>query len=390
MGLFNWLERQIDLADYQGAETVIGDMQERLSTKALAFYIASSYITDTLSKCEIKHYVNGKEVKDKWHYLFNVSPNVNENAFQLKSKFLRKLLYDGHALMFVHKGQLYVADDFNIEPRPLKGNLYTNISLDDEDKNFPNKKAEDVFYLNLDDRRLKALVDGMLEDYSEILKYSFDIFKSSNGEKYKLVLDEIKAGDKDFNKAFDKMIKKQLESFINNRKAVYPQFKGTDLVKLESSNGVTDSTDIRDLRKEIFEITAQAFKMPVSMLYGNMTNVKDIISSYIAFRIEPLAKMISEELTRKTGTVDDYLKGTYFDVDTTSIMHHDIFEIADSIEKLISSGVYNVDNILTKLGEQPLNTEFSKQHWMTKNFDKIENVMNGLSESNETDMRGGE
>ena len=145
---------------------------------------------------------------------------------------------------------------------------------------------------------------------------------------------------------------------------------------MEKSDGKTDSTDIRNIHKEIFESTAEAFKMPVSMLYGNMTNAKDIIASYVTFRIDPLAKMLSEEFTRKTGTMDDYIKGTYIDVDTTAIMHIDIFEIADNIDKLISSGAYCIDELRNKLGENLLNTEFSMQHWITKNYEVIESALN--------------
>ena len=384
MGLLsNWLEKRINLSDVESAK-VIFDIEERLSTKALAFYIAQSYICETLSKCEIKHFVNGKETKDKMYYLLNVSPNVNENATELKTKYIHKLLYDGEALMFENKGHLYVADSFLIDYKPLKGNVFNNITLENESRSF-TRKAEDVFYNNLKDGELKRLVDSMLNDYSELLKYSFETYKSTNQEKYKLILDEVKMGDKDFNEKYAGVVKKQLESFINNQKSVYLQFKGYNLEEMKSPNGTTDSTDFRNIRKEIFEVTAQAFKMPVSMLYGNMTNVKDIISSFITFAIEPKAKMISEELTRKTGKFEDYQNGTYFDIDTTSIMYHDIFEIAPNVEKLISSGVYNIDGVLNKLGEQPLNTEFSKQHWITKNFDKIENLMNG-----ETEVKGGE
>ena len=377
MGVFKnvagFLEKKIDLADI---ESVVGDIEDRLSTKVLAFHVATSYIADTISKCEIKYFVNGEQMKDSFYYLFNVSPNLNENASQLKSKMIFKLFFDGEVLLFVDNGHLYVADSFNVDYHPTKGDKFTNITLDNETKTF-NRKASDVFYLKLDNGKLRLLVDNMLDDYSEILKYSMNTYKSSNSEKYKLVLDEIKAGDKEFHEQFEKVVKKQLETFINNPKAVYPQFKGYNLEKMSSDNTSTDSTDIRNIRKEIFEATAEAFKMPVSMLYGNMTNAKDIINSYVTFRIDPLAKMISEELTRKTGTMEDYLKGTYFDVDTTMVMHLDIFEIADKVDKLIASGTYCIDELRTKLGEHPLKTDFSKQHWMTKNYAKVEDMLNG-------------
>ena len=344
--LSNWLEKRIDLSDMKSAETIIGSIEDRLSTKALAFHLATSYIADTISKCEIKRYVNGELVKDRLYYL-------------------------------------YVADSFSHDYHPIKGDKFTNISLDNETKTF-TKKASDVFYFKLDDGKLKTLINSMLEDYSEILKYSIDSYKSSNDDKYKLVLDEVKVGDKEFNENFEKVIKKQLEAFINNSKVVYPQFKGQNLERVSKGDGKTDSTDIRNIRKEIFEATAEAFKMPISMLYGNITNVNDIVSSYVTFRIDPLAKMISEELTRKTSAMEDYEKGTYVDVDTTNVLHTDIFAIADKIDKLIASGIYCVDEIRDKLGDSKLNTDFSKQHWITKNYSTIENVLSG------EELKGGE
>lgn len=376
MGLLNFLEKKIDLADVEQAKTIIGELTQKLSTKALAFYIATSYVADTISKCEIKRYVNNEEVKDKFYYWFNVSPNTNENAFDLKSKFIFKLFETGEALIFEEKGHIYLADSYIREPRPIKGDLFTNITLNDESRTF-TRKASDVFYFRLDEGKLKKLLNGMMDDYNEILNYAFDIYKSTNSEKYKLNLDEVKAGDPEFAKQFEEVIKKQLESFINNRKAIYLKFKGHDLEKISTPDGKTDSTDIRNINKEIFETTAQAFKMPVSMLYGNMTNVKDIISSYITFRIDPLGTMIEEELSRKTGTEEEYLSGTYFKVDTTRIMHIDIFENADKVDKLLSDGMYCIDELRIKVGDGPLNTDFSKQHWMTKNNSKIEDVLTG-------------
>ena len=386
MGLFKsiagFLEERINLSE---VETVTGKDTNALSIKILAFYIATSYITDTICKCEIKRFVNEKEVKDSLYYLLNVSPNINENASRFKKKFLLKLFFENEALIFEEKGNLYVADSFNKEEQPLKGDKFTDITLDNETKTF-TRKASDVFYFYLGNENLKSLVDGMLDEFCDALSYSFDIYKSSDNEKYKLILENIKAGDKEFNEEFEKVVKKQLEKFINNRKAVYPQFKGYNLEKISNDDGKTDSSDIRNLKKEIFESTAQSLKIPISLMYGNMTNVKDIITSFITFSVDPLGKMIDEELTRKTGTMDDYLSGTYFHVDTTRIIHIDIFEIADKMEKLLCNGAYDIDELRIKVGDSPLNTDFSKQHWMTKNNSKIEDVLNSESEM----LEGGE
>lgn len=386
LSLFNWLEKTIDISNPEEVKTIIGEMSEKLSTKALAWYIASSYVSETIARCPIKRYVKGKAVKDRMYYLWNIAPNVNESASVFKVRLLNKLLTEGEALVFEHKGSLYLADGFHHEKLPLRGDVFSSITLIDETQQF-TRIREDVFYFNFDDGKLKALLSGMLDDYTEILNYAFEVYKSSNSEKYKLKMPGVEAGDQAFMEKFQKYIKTQLSSFLNNTKTVYPEFKGQELVQMSQPNGTTNSQDIRELRKDIFETTAQAFKMSTSMLYGNMTNVKDVVTQFITFRIDPLAKLISDELTKSSSTIDEYMKGTYMDVDTTSIMHINIFDNANNIYNLLGSGLYNIDGVLEKLGEPPLNTDFSKQHWVTKNHEKIETALEG--EIDQTQKGGG-
>lgn len=52
----------------------------------------------------------------------------------------------------------------------------------------------------------------------------------------------------------------------------------------------------------------------------------------------------------------------------------DVFEIAEKIDKLIASGMYCIDELRRKLGETELNTEESKKHWITKNYEDITTV----------------
>ena len=385
MKLFTFLEKQIDEAKPKPVNTIIAELKDCLSFKLLAIHLAVSYIANTISKCEIKRFVDGVELKDKWYYLLNVSPNINENASEFKFKLFYELYLKGEALIVAHKEKIYVADSFGVEENPLGENKFTNIAIGTETIR-GSKKASDVFYFKLDNKKLTPLITIMGDSYAETLKYAFETFKSSAGEKYKLELSNIKADDREFNKLFNEVIVEQLKDFINNPKAVYPQYQGYNLEKITSDNVKTDSTDIRNLRKEMFEIVAQTLKIPSGILYGNMTNTKEIISMFITFVIEPLSKQVNEELTRKTGTMNDFLNDTYFKVDITSIIHVDLFEIAEKVDKFIGSGVLCIDEIRHKIDEKPLNTKYSKQHWMTKNYGKIEDVMNGLEESE----KGGE
>lgn len=388
MALVNFLEKVFPLKKVKNitdTETICGELQDTLRCKKMAFYIATSYIANTISKCEFKVYRNHKEVKDELYYLLNVKANPNETASRLKFKLIQKLYEDGEALIFEHKDYLYCADSFNKDQKPFTGNLYTEISIDNETLK-KSKKSTDVYYFNLENDKnfdkVKSLIDSMYEDYSTLLSYAISAYKATNSEKYTLDITSSQFGDKEFEEKRKEQLEQSLNKFINNPKAVYPQFHGYKLTNVLKSSGSTNSEDIRKIKQDIMETVAEAFKMPVSMLYGNMTNVKDIISHYLTFTIDPIANLISQELTSNSFSFEEWQKGCYIKVDTTAINHLDIFEIADKIEKTISTGIFCINEIREKLGETPLEDDFAKKHFITKNYSTIEEFLK--------EMKGGE
>ena len=215
--------------------------------------------------------------------------------------------------------------------------------------------------------------------YGEVISQALTAFKRSNGTKYKLNLEQYKAGDQTFNKIYNEVLKAQLKSFVDNDNAVYPQFKGIDLQEFKTAN-TKDTGDIIAMRKEIFEVVAQALKIPLPMMYGNITNMNEIVKVYLSICIDPLADMISEEITRKYYSYDEWKKGNRVVIDTSCVNHVDVLEVAQAIYNAIGSGAVNIDDIRTRLGMEELNTPFSKQYWMSKNFVPAEEMMNGSNQ----------
>jgi len=83
---------------------------------------------------------------------------------------------------------------------------------------------------------------------------------------------------------------------------------------------------------------------------------------------------LAEESNRKRLGKKAVLEGSYLKVDTSTIKHMDLFSISISFDKLIASGGYSIDELRIKAGDAPLNTEYSKQHFITKNYQKIETL----------------
>ena len=361
------------------------EIQMSIYYKELALYTAITLIASAISKCEIKTYENNKSVKGKDYYKLNISPNINQNSSQFWHKTIEKMFYNGEALGIEHNDNLFCADSFHPDKYALLGNRYVGVTVDD----FQFSKtfySQEVFLFKLENVHLKKLIDGLYEDYGELLAYALKSYKRSNSRKYKLMLDEIQAGDEKFKKLFEEVIREQLKTFIENDNAVYPQFKGQDLQAFDEKINVKDSSDILILRKDIFELVGQVFKIPTSMMLGNITNMQEIVKVFLTFCIDPIADMISEELTRKMYRYEGWLKGCYIKVDTSTINHVDILDIAEKVDKLISSGTCCIDEVRDIIDLEALNTEFSKTHFITKNYDTVENRLKGDVKGEEVNL----
>ena len=368
--LFNFMERKV-----LASEIVSQKLPEQLAFKELAMFIGISYIANAISKCEFKVYEDGQEARNKLYYMLNVSPNPNQNSSQFINKFIERYYYDGASLVVPHKNHIYCADGFDLDDsNPLIENTFYNVTFGNQQ---PKKKyrANEVFYIQLDNIRAKTFVDSMYVDYGQIIAQALATFKRTNGTRYKLMLEQMRAGDTEFKKQYDEVIKKGLQTFIENNNSVYVQYKGTDLQEF-SSKTTTNTSDIIAMRKEIFDVAAQALKITLPMMYGNITNMNEIVKVFLSFCIDPLADMIGEEFTRQYFSFDEWKNGCSVKVDTSCINHIDILEVGDKVDKAISSGTASIDEMRERLGMPELGTEFSQAHWMTKNYALAEDMLN--------------
>lgn len=365
------------------------DVATSFAAKRMALYIAVSYVANALSMCEIKTYRDGKSVKDELYYALNVSPNPNQSAAQLMNKLIESYFYEGHALLVQPsraKNAYYVADGFGFELHPLQEDEFVGVSVEKQslDRRF---KASEVCYFRLENTELKSIVHSMYREFGQLLTMAVDSFKQANGEKFIFEQSHSARGTRGDEKSSADEVNDRLKSFIRSPNGVLPLHQGQAITRL-ASNGSGSSDDVISLRKDIFEMTAQALKIPQSMMYGNMTNTNDVINQFITFGVDPIACALSQELTRKFFTYEQWaIGGCRVSIDTTKIYHTDMFQVADKAEKLVSSGIFSVDDVREPLGADRIGEDWSTAHWITKNYsliqDALQQMMQGTAEGGE-------
>ena len=355
--------------------TVVAESAAAAFFKASAIETALTYKANALAMSEFKVYENGEEVKNTLWYELNYAPNPNQSASELWGHFMHNLCMRGEALMVIVNNCLYVADSWAVEEHDLGQHVYTGVTIGGEQLR-QRFRAGRVFYFRMNDANIATAVSGALEAYSSMMAKAMSAYEASCGTKYKVVLERRATGDAKSVEEQQAALAANLKTFIDNANAVYMETNGQRLETVKSDTAV-EPEHITALRKDIYDSAAMAFKIPRSVMYGDMTNIGDIVNVMLTFAVDPDAKMISREFTRKQYTEEEVRGGCRVHVDTSTVKHTDLFDIAPDAMNLISSGTMTVDDLLVALGREPENTPVTSQRWMTKNIGRIEDVLAG-------------
>ena len=58
-------------------------------------------------------------------------------------------------------------------------------------------------------------------------------------------------------------------------------------------------------------------------------------------------------------------------MDSSSIIHFDIFENAANIEKVVGSGIFSLNDVLRAANQEPIPEEWADNHYMTLNITEM-------------------
>lgn len=358
----------------------ISSQLNKLDIELFAITSAINLIASSISKCEFKTYLTGTEIKADEYYIWNVEPNKNQNSSQFLHELISKLLYENECLVIEINSQLIIADSFTQKEYATIENYFTDVRRGTMDfqKSF---KMSEVLYFKLSDSNVRVLLSNIVSGYNNLLNMSIDKYNRSGDKKGILDIDATASGNKDFKTKFEDLMNNRFKKFFAPGNAVLPLEKGysyKDQGGEGSKKSTSEISDIAVITKEIFERVAQGLKIPPALLKGDIADIEKVTDNYLTFCIDPIIDMMGEEVNRKRYRKVAFLDGSKLKIDSTCIRHIDLFSISQAFDKLIASGGYSIDELRIKCGDVELNTPWSKKHWITKNYQDIEIVDEGL------------
>lgn len=364
-------------------QILYGDESTRICIDTYAMFTAIEMLANLMANCEIKTFRGGKEYKGDLWVRLNYRPNVNQTATEFWREFYEKLLYYGEVLVFeTADEQMIIADGFNISDYEIKEKYFTDVYRGTF-QSYRSYKMSEVLYIRYPNENAKALRFGLLSRYDKLLSAASESYINGSGNKVLLNIPGAAQGAPSFMDNYNDLMDNRFKSFFKSKDAVIPLWNGMQASFASSSSGGKISVDdITKLVNDAMARAAQAYKISPALLTGDIAGIKEALNFTLTVGLDPLANAASEQLTVKFCKSDEIAGQTYITADTSNIKHIDIFDIATSVDKLISSGFASPDEARVFAGLQATGMKSMQEHYFTKNYALIDDIFEG-GETNE-------
>lgn len=345
---------------------------QEFQLRDLSFWICANMIANAVGRCEFRTFRDGKEIREREHYLWNVEPNVNQNSTAFLHKLVAKLLVDGEALVISTRQRegydaLVVADSWLPNgDYPSRQNEYINVQVGDVsyEKTF---REREVLHLKLNHINVKPVLDGLYGAYWRLISAAMKRYEWDKGQHWKVHVGQLASGADDFTENFSRMIEQQVKTFLDSNGAILPEFDGYAYTNEGGKSGV-ELADIQAQMKDVLGFTAKALQIPAVLVDGSIQGTEDAQGRFLTGCIDPICDQLQEEINRKRYGYDRMQAGDYLRVDTSSIRHFDMFANAANVEKLVGSGAFTINDVLRSAGLPTIHEPWADEHYMTKNI----------------------
>ena len=351
--------------------------------RELCFWICANMVANAMGRCEFRTFRNGVEVQEKDYYLWNISPNVNQNATAFMHKLIARLYQDNEALIVNTLARedmdaLVVADSWEIpEEWPSRQNEYRGVVVGGYQYQYPLYEPN-VIHLKLNHTDMRPVINGLYQSYYRLVSAAMRQYQWDRGQHWKVHVAQMAQGEEGWAKNFQKMIEAQVKPFFDSDGAILPEFDGYAYENVGGQKS-GDTRDIRAMIEDIFDFTARGFLIPAVLVNGSVEGTSDANTRFLTNCIDPLCDQLQEEITRKRYGYQQWKRGTFLKVDSSSIIHFDLFANAANVEKLVGSGAYTINDVRRAANQATINEPWADEHFMTLNISPMGEATRRLS-----------
>lgn len=355
------------------------DESKRTSLKRVAIESVIGMIARTVIQSEFRVKKDKKNIKNHMYYKLNVKPNKNQSSTVFWNDVIYRLMQDGECLIVKSRNDdLLVAEDYVHEEWAVKEDRFKNVYVKGLELGGTYKRSE-VLFFEYGNENLSKLVDSLFCDYGEMLGRLIDYQLRKGQLRATIDVDASFAKGEEGQKRLQNFIDKAYAAIKDRSIALMPQQKGLEYKEHSRESASNSSVDeINKITDGFMNQVATAVGMPIPFLKGDMADIEKITRNYMKFCIDPIIKIIKDELNMQFVTESEYLKGDLIDV--KRISYRDMFDNAVAVDKLRSSSVVDGHELRDELGLDYSNDPIHDKLIMTKNYTDAEGGYGGNGE----------
>ncbi|SNZ14561.1 phage portal protein, HK97 family [Terribacillus aidingensis] len=347
------------------------DAASKTHLKRMAIETCIGLISRTISQSEFRVRKDKKTIKDEMYYKLNLRPNKNMSASYFWQKVVRKLIYDNDCLIIQSDtGDLLIADSFIKNEYAVMEDVFKNVIVKDYEfkRNF---LMSEVIYIQYSNEKLSKLIDELFYDYGELFGRLVEFQKRKNQIRATVDIESVAGNDEEKRNKIQKFIDRTYAAIRDKVVAIIPQQKGFTYREHQKDNAVGPSVEeINKVTEGFMSQVAAALGIPIVLLKGDTKDLEKPTRNYMVFCIKPLVKKISDALNYTMVDRSDYLNGQHLEIRTPT--YSEIFDLANSIDKLIASGGWNRNELRDKVGDEMVDDPKMDEYVMTKNYESID------------------
>lgn len=357
------------------AEIIAVDM-EKLNLSKLAIEKAIMMIAKAIAKSDILIQTESKE-KNKKEYRLNVQPNDHECGTVFWTEVVKQLLTEQEALIIPLNDKYYRATSWSHTNEVMLKRVYKDVMLSCGGENltiFSTFQSDEVIHLRYDNARIRLYLQNVVGQFDKTMDSINAMMQLSSQPRFKLKLGtnalsfrEKQADGTDKVMTKDQYVLKIKKLLTSDALEVLTEQENASVEQLQI-NTTVKAEELAKMALQINNEVANAFDIPEAVFNGNITEKSDATNEFITYAVSPVAEVINDTLTAYVVGEDDYCsKNEKVMVWLARFKHVDVVDSAVNLDKLRGIG-FHLDEIRGMVGYPLLNTEFSTERALTKNY----------------------
>lgn len=362
--------------ELQSLSDLISVEVKKMKITKMAVEKAIGMIAHAIAKSEFIVQGKNERLRNELYWSLNVKPNLNETATEFWIEVIQRLLKNSECLICIIGKKFYIADSFQVSNSVMLNQIYSNITItaNGESLQLNNTYTSDeVIYLKAKNKKIRAYMETVMKMHDDVVSAMEAAIKISKTPKFILkiagampVIRTLRADGTEQTLTVDEF-KKNIKNLLESENIeILQASNGLEISQLKIDTAVT-SEDVVKASKEIFEECAFAFDIPKTVFMGEITEKADSTNEFITYAVGWVAEILNDAMNATLVGKESFLKGEYIWIDLSGFKHRDLVESANYLDKLRSIG-FNLDEIRQAIGWEPLNTPFSQERVITKNY----------------------